>query len=220
MEDMEKRRDGVQAVAEEFFGTVVVNRPAVGNFAAAVDWCWTTADTDYLFHLEDDWILTQQVDIKDVLKRIAGMRQVVLRAYPRKYSKMALSPSLIAKDTYKMYAGSLNYKHNPEVQLRGKNAPNSKQIVTYGRTGIVKDIGRPWSKHQPVWHNARRKSSFVSWTSTPLPPKGTPLTPEQLRQKAENKKKAREAKAARKRAAKKPKPKKAAQRSVPGRRAR
>jgi hypothetical protein len=45
----------VERIARAFFGRVVTNIAREPNFAKAVKWCWLRPDTEYFFHLEDDW---------------------------------------------------------------------------------------------------------------------------------------------------------------------
>lgn len=151
-------------VAQEFFDDIVVNMPEEANFTAAVDWLWNSAESDYLFLLEDDWILNCGLHMSHVMSMFdsADIQQVVLRAYNYTYRKLVLSPSVMKKECYKHFAGKFNYSINPEVQLRDKAKFNSSNIKCIGRDPIVSDIGRAWLSKQG-FNRGSEKSAFNQW---------------------------------------------------------
>ena len=154
-------------VFSQFFKTIVVNTPKTPNFASAVKWCWSNAQSDIIFHFEDDWIFTEKVDINELLHLFdKNTKQVILRAYEYEYRKMVLSPSLIIKDCYSKFAIGMNNHINPEVQLRNDSILSIKpnMIECYGKTPIVKDIGRKWIKSQS-FKKSDIKSNFVKYES-------------------------------------------------------
>jgi len=149
--------------AKLFFGEVVANTPSEPNFTKAVDWCWTNANTDYIFHLEDDWVLNRPVNIQDMMSFFKNekVKQVALRAYGYRYKKMCLSPSIICKTLYKRFAGNFDYSLNPEVQLR-KPDINKRTIVCIPKQIVLKDIGRKWLKHSK-YKRTGMKAKFTKW---------------------------------------------------------
>ena len=58
-------QDDVLEVAKKYFKNIVFNFPKEPSFAKAVRWAWGATESDYVFHLEDDWLLQMNVDIND-----------------------------------------------------------------------------------------------------------------------------------------------------------
>jgi hypothetical protein len=46
-----------------YFTVKAFRKPDEPSFPKAFKWAWLTADAEYVFHLEDDWLLTRPVDI-------------------------------------------------------------------------------------------------------------------------------------------------------------
>jgi len=155
--------DETISVAKEYFGTVITRTPDVPNFTSAVQWCWREVEEKMFLHLEDDWVLTKRMNLKYLLKFFDKIetKQVVLRAYPRAYKKMCLSPSIILSDFAKRF--DFDTATNPEIQLR-TNFVKSKNICTphSKKTIVVKDIGRAWLDNQD-FSKPKTKARFTSW---------------------------------------------------------
>lgn len=138
----------VVKVAKRFFGDVYVRIPTEPNFSSAINWCWESANTPYIFHLEDDWVLNKEININKIIKLFdSNALEIVLRAYDYKYIKLVLSPAIWKYELYKAFAGKLDININPEIQLRNerfKEFFNENNIITFGKRLIVKDIGREW----------------------------------------------------------------------------
>lgn len=163
--------EGVVEVASEFFGTVFTRRPARASFPLAVRWCWGRPETEFFFHLEDDWVLEEKVHIDDLIKLIEGRSSVNLRAYEFDPSdeRICLSPGLFrSKDAAEM-ASRMSSDANPEKQLRpvawdnpkGGAHGEFKGIQTPGKP-IVKDIGRKWLK-ESGFKKDNDQIAFMRW---------------------------------------------------------
>jgi hypothetical protein len=159
-------QDSVVDVASSFFGNVIASLPKKPNFTKAVNWCLATADSDYLFHLEDDWELVQKFDIINVMKKTFAdkrVQQLALRAYSYPYNKVCLSPSIMKKELYKSFVDKFDLKINPEIQLR-PSWVNKSTIVAYpSKRIIVKDIGRLWIKKSGYKKSGDKKFQFIKW---------------------------------------------------------
>jgi len=161
-------RNEVLAVAESFFGVVVANMPAKPNFTAAYNWIWDNAKSDYIFNLEDDWVLIEDISINKLLKianRSNEIYAVPLRAYSYVYDKASLSPSLLSRKFYGAVGGNLDISKNPEIQLRGNAFGlelGQDKVYAYPKHVVVKDIGREWIKNQP-FKRPGIKSEFNAW---------------------------------------------------------
>lgn len=150
-------------VAQAHFGRVVHRFSEKGNFTAAVNWLWSTASTDYIFHLEDDWTLDRPVSMDELMSHFENPKvmQVALRAYPYEYKKLCLSPSIWSKTLYKRFAGKLVETSNPEVQLR-TDFVNSDMIRCVGSKPVIFDIGRKWLDEQGL-KRGKIKNLFTTW---------------------------------------------------------
>ena len=159
-------QDDVVSVASLFFKNVIPRLAKKPNFTKAVNWCWSTADTEYLFHLEDDWKLVDRVNILEIMDKVfsdKNVKQLVLRAYKYPYDKICLSPSILRKDLYKRFVDKFDLKKNPEIQLRPSWVDKS-MIVAYPRKGIiVKDIGRKWISKSGYEKSGNKKFQFNKW---------------------------------------------------------
>ena len=158
--------NNVVKLFESYFGTVITNITSSPNFPKAVKWCWGSAETDFIFHFEDDWIFTDKVDIVKIMSLFKNEKimQVVIKAYDYHYSKMVLSPSIIKKQCYKPFAKHLDETLNPEIQLRNKKIFNidPNMIATYSSNVILKDIGRKWLQQNKLERN-KIKSRFINY---------------------------------------------------------
>jgi hypothetical protein len=167
------QKDEIKKVCEFFFGKVVINFPETPSFAKAVKWCWQQVDSEYVFHIEDDWKFLEKININDYLKLFNDtVYQVAFRAYPGKYNKMVLSPSLLKNEVCKKISENLDETINPEVQLRGKkfglNMPigdkPTDKIICPSKQINISDMGRKWLASTKYRKSDKHgKSHFNSW---------------------------------------------------------
>lgn len=164
----EKIEDVIR-VAKKYFGEVVYNIPEKANFTSAINYLWSKADADYIFHIEDDWLLIEKIELLKITKQLSeneNLLQCILRAYGYKYEKMALSPSVIKKCLYNKIGGRLNINLNPEIQLRDigitKYEINKTRLSVCGEHPIVEDIGRDWIENSG-FKKPSEKFKFNSW---------------------------------------------------------
>lgn len=57
-----------------YFENIVVNVPKEPSFPKAVKWVWNQCDADFVFHLEDDWLLDRSIKLSKMVK--------ILNKYP------------------------------------------------------------------------------------------------------------------------------------------
>jgi len=160
----------VVEVAYKYFGNVVYNTPEKPNFTNAVNWCWMNAKEDIIFHLEDDWIMTELVDVLPLIDKLNNSKLFSIpfrKTMNFPYDKPSLSPSFLHNRFYKAVAGRLDSKLNPEIQLRGKNfgidmGPRQGIVDGYSDHAIIQDIGREWID-KTKYKKPKTKSEFVSW---------------------------------------------------------
>lgn len=154
-------------IANRYFGDVVWRRPKKANYTEAYNWIWSNAKTELILNLEDDWELTREIDIQDVIKpfqECETLYEVVLRAYSYHYPCTCTSPAILHKRYYGAIGGKLDPSRNPETQTHSrtdfgifipnkKNCPGEeikKYVQVYPEKChdenecISKDIGREW----------------------------------------------------------------------------
>ncbi len=58
----------VQDVAMKYFNNIIFNVPDKPNFSRAFLWVFSQATSEYIFNLEDDWVLLREVDLSDMIR--------------------------------------------------------------------------------------------------------------------------------------------------------
>ena len=159
-------------VARSFFGEVITNTPQVANFAAAVKWLWSTVDSPYVFHLEDDWIMTRPVKmlaLLDKLQKNAHVLQVRFRGPPSGdvLRRISLAPGLMRGEVCRLVGAGLVTNRNPEVQLGAleqfgvRRVAKTVALIVPDRPRVIQDIGRAWAKKHGI--SRPKKSWFTAW---------------------------------------------------------
>ena len=54
-------------VAESYFSDIVYNCPDTNSFPRAVKWVWSNSTSDYVFHLEDMWLLLTSINLNHLI---------------------------------------------------------------------------------------------------------------------------------------------------------
>lgn len=163
-EDSHKRNEVVK-IAKSYFGNVITNLPEERNFPRALDWCWSSADADFLFHLEDDWRLEEEIHINQliyIMSKDPAIHQVSVRHVDHYWKGLTFSPGLLKKLYYKAFAGKfihnqdkkvyMSYQGNPEAfmrQIQWDLGISYENIALYPEREdhrIVTDIGAAWKK--------------------------------------------------------------------------
>src|SRR5271157_5726072 len=62
------KRKSIADICGMFFKDVIYNFPEKPSFPDAVKWVWSQSSSNFVFHLEDDWILTRKLDINDMIR--------------------------------------------------------------------------------------------------------------------------------------------------------
>lgn len=69
-------------ICYEFFDNIIVKTPHKASFPKAFNWCWSQIETDIVFHLEDDFVLIQQIDISEILNILDAEPDLALMRLP------------------------------------------------------------------------------------------------------------------------------------------
>jgi hypothetical protein len=161
----------------ELFIPVIFSREALEpHFGAAFYALWNMAadrhkDYDYVFHLEDDWQMLQDVDIRDMAKILESEPDLALLRLPQfkstedkmknwdkfypwngKYFEcpdelrqgvgFCGHPSLIKMEYVKNCAPHLIQEVNPEKQFHGGNGPLLEEVMKW-RYGVFSQPNHP-----------------------------------------------------------------------------
>ena len=165
-------------VAKYFFGNVVYNIPETPNFAEAVLWCFNQVKGEFFFHLEDDWILREEININDMIKILnkGNYLQCILNKKSNiEPFEPAFIPSLFRTKVMKFYLSLMNNESNPEAQIKNiyrNNLYNIRKYVSINfKTNIElsHDIGREWLKKKGLKrdYDKHKDSSIKSKNWTP-----------------------------------------------------
>lgn len=141
------------AVAKKYFREVIANIPETPSFPKSLIWCWRRVESEFFFHLEDDWVMTDKFHIDDLLTWLDTRSFANLRAYlfQRGEDKICLSPCLGRSSVANHIAEMMRPDVNPEQQLRPVTTKNPYGGLHHGyraafvpKEPIVMDIGRAW----------------------------------------------------------------------------
>lgn len=159
-------------VAKKYFGNVVHNSPDSPNFSKAVEWCFSRPSGQYFFHLQDDWELTKQINIQQLMNMFILNKKaqaVNLRAYPFLVGKFCLLPMMIKTSFARKMIKDFNYNINPQRQIRDKLKAYPyplPEFIHYPQKEYqnfyVKDIGRQWLTGNKLKRNHHGKD-FIKW---------------------------------------------------------
>lgn len=163
--------DEVVAVADEYFAQVIVNLPAQASFPAAVKWCWSRPSGEFFFSTEDDWVITDPVNVEEMHRLLLSdptLSCVNLRAYPHNDDRICLAPGLWRTEHAKLIERRMTTDANPERQLRQADRTNpcgDRHVgfkgIQYPEKIVLRDIGRAWLAQMP-YHRAGGKK-FTAW---------------------------------------------------------
>lgn len=163
------------AIACKFFRSCVVNHPPRANFAAAVKWCFSKPVSREFFHLEDDWLLSAPIDVREMkalLDEDSNRSVINLRAYGHDDERICLAPGLWRACHASHIGERLRLDANPERQLR-KRVPSNPyggahegfigvQFPRDRRATVLKDIGRDWMRRNHLRRDGDAR--FTTWT--------------------------------------------------------
>jgi len=170
--NLNKKNDLIQ-ICKNYFGKVTFIFSNKGNFPLALKHVWEKTETEYVFNLEDDWILLEDIKIFDLLKILEKNPLAIgvnLNAYLFNLDKyrIRLSPGILKGSWVRNVSKILTDEMCPEQQLRKKLSNEMKlpllnypeyDIIKNGRV-IVKDIGREWRASKGL---NRTATDFTTW---------------------------------------------------------
>ncbi len=160
-------------ICKQYFDEVICRTPSVPSFSEAVKWCWNQVESDFFFHLEDDWCLKRKIDISFIDDALNSQEVVSVRLNLTSNSKfksdnfacsdgLSLNPSFFKSNYIKGLLNRFDTSKDPEKQFRDtgntETYPQPK-FVYYGKPNedaIVIDTGKKW----------RKSNSLAKWDLT------------------------------------------------------
>lgn len=163
-------------VAKKYFGKVTPNFPEKPNFPNALKWVWQTTKTEYIFNLEDDWLLNTPIRISNLISILSKNQNAIgvsLNAYlfGKDPFRFRLSPCLIKGDWARQAATYLTSDKCPEQQIRHSLPVNLRRPMlnfpeysnpSHGKI-IVQDTGRAWRSNLGLIRNNGGTGNFTTW---------------------------------------------------------
>ena len=160
----------VVAVCHRYFSSVFANCPKSASFPVAFKWVWSQVEAPFVFHLEEDWVLTRHIDIWAMLDAMYRNPDLAILRLPYrpvtdtsknwtyffpwngeffecpKHIRGTLGfcghPSLLRFSFVVSVLPHLNTTSNPEKQLKWRNR-NIKPILDKYRFGVFSEPHQP-----------------------------------------------------------------------------
>ena len=142
----------IEKMAIQIFGTVKI-RYGKGSAAEANHWTLSQPKGKYFFNLEDDWVLTEKVNIHDMIAQLERYPQIIqsyLLGSKIEEGRPTLMPSLMRRSAIQMLIKRLNTKSNYEQQMIAiyERLGKIPMSIRYGSKKYVHDIGREWMEKE------------------------------------------------------------------------
>ena len=153
----------VLEVCRQYFRNIVFNVPRSPSFPVAVIWCWSSTSSDFVFHLEDDWISVCKIDIYDMIRILKANdtlaclrlskydipRPATVKLLGAHYTytgdnhfitnsnnQFGLNPVLIKKEFVKQAVPTMSLHSNPEKQFRPSKNDKMNNLINSWRFGL------------------------------------------------------------------------------------
>ena len=144
--------EAIEKMAIQIFGKVTI-RYGKGSAAEANRWTLSQPKGKYFFNLEDDWVLTEKINIHDMiaqLERFPQIMQSYLLGSNIEEGRPTLMPSLMRRAAIQTLIRKMNTKSNYEQQMISIYEKLGKipMSMRYGSKKYVHDIGREWMKKE------------------------------------------------------------------------
>lgn len=148
----------ILTICHRWFPEVVYRSPESPSFPAAVRWAWSQLESDFYFHLEDDWLLLKHVDPVQVAGYFATDPQLAEVTLNPSHNKpivpgLALRPSFFRRTFIESALPYFDDALDPEKQWRRHltvgGVLDDWRFRHYGEVGegrYVKDMGATWRK--------------------------------------------------------------------------
>uniref|UniRef100_A0A6M3L343 Glycosyltransferase n=1 Tax=viral metagenome TaxID=1070528 RepID=A0A6M3L343_9ZZZZ len=89
---------------------IIFNTPNMPSFPKAVKWVWSQVQSEFVFHLEDDWLLLKNIDLNDMI--------LTFRKYDNLASLRLSNKKLKVVGTRLIDVGPLRYEYKREIHKK------------------------------------------------------------------------------------------------------
>lgn len=160
------KSEDVVSVAYKYFDNILYNIAEEPSFPRAFKWCWNHAETEFIFHMNEDWELVRSINIDDMIdilknnSNIACLRLLklnvpknlkffrsmyvdkgqYLQAENRAVS-CSTNPQLIKKAFYTQARKYLLDDANPEKQFRSWHKKMFENVTRHWDYAVYAKIG-------------------------------------------------------------------------------
>jgi hypothetical protein len=160
----------VADVARRYFDEVVLNTPESGSFARAVRWGWQQVRSPVFFHLEDDWLLRRQVDLRLVRDAFADARVAQLAFQlgqpSARRSTLTLRPAFLRTALVRQLLPLFDINKDPEKQW-SPGALAHWEFRDYPQRRMLTDTGKKWRKGLGIRKSSADNESTWSFQGAP-----------------------------------------------------
>ncbi len=145
-------------ICHRWFPSVVYRTPETPSFPSAVHWAWSQLESNFCFHLEDDWMLRKHINLEQVAYYFdvePHLAEVTLNPSRNRsgVQGLALRPSFFRRSFIDMALPLFEDSLDPEKQWRGHlsegGALEGWHFRLYGDVGdgrYIKEMGAVWRK--------------------------------------------------------------------------
>jgi len=158
----------IEHIGKKYFGDVIINRPSTPSFFKAFKWVFTNCTSKYIFHLQDDWLLTRDRNILEMIRYLdtypdlacvrlqfnGKVEGTVLNDKMMTGTKYYDHPALWKRQFYNEIMPFYLDNYGTEFQLRAmcpENKANINTVLKRWHFGVyheggssIRDIGREW----------------------------------------------------------------------------
>ena len=66
----------IARICRSYIPNAIFNVPDEPNFAKAVIWTWSQVEADWVFHLEDDWLIYRKIELDNMINLLKKFKSL------------------------------------------------------------------------------------------------------------------------------------------------
>lgn len=182
--------DEIIQIGKKYFNDVIFNVPKIANFSKAFKWVIENCKSEYIFYLQDDWLLLVDMDLEKMINLLSTHNK--LACIKLKSKGGTKHKNILSIDGQKIAFSPIFYGHpalwkkaffdsvmplyseatGPERQFRylyQLNSEKMKEAVTQWNFGSycdppqIQDIGRKWMRNSKWVKNLNGEKYISGW---------------------------------------------------------
>lgn len=160
------KSENVIEVASKYFDNILYNIAEEPSFPKAFKWCWNHAETNFIFHMNEDWELLRAINIDHMIRllkenqNLACLRLLKMNVPPNLYffrskyinkshylqaenrdASFGTNPELIREEFYKEARKYLLDNANPEKQFRPWQKEMFENVTKHWDYAVYAKVG-------------------------------------------------------------------------------